>query len=308
MTHSPCANRLGIGTRGLLVGVFSALVLLAPAVGAEYEVITFRDGQVRSGHLDEKAGTMPLDDGSTIAVVIGDIVDREVKDPRKPPLPIAPRVQAPPSEVTAPRPAQDGKNPPPPATPAKTAPASTSEGSDPPTLALRLRKLQEARLMLMGLLIRAGASTPVPDDLYGLILVTNVELQLRREATAEALDEVRERYFPGSSALLRQRQEAERLAQAERDHLDAQVLAVFAHGVRRLTPSPALATAPMASDDRATIEERQRAHHLVNDLVAYGATPPPAAAGWVAGLLTDPERMALLAGFLAPGDLAFDSR
>jgi hypothetical protein len=47
------------------------------AWSAEYQKLTFSDGSVKTGYFDERKATLTLDDGSTIAVKVDDIIRRE---------------------------------------------------------------------------------------------------------------------------------------------------------------------------------------------------------------------------------------
>lgn len=72
---------------------FRQLVLLPLALAAwsaEYQQLTFRDGSVKTGHLDEEKSTLTLTDGSTITIRLKDIVRRETVAPDGKPLPIPP--------------------------------------------------------------------------------------------------------------------------------------------------------------------------------------------------------------------------
>lgn len=74
------------------------LTLLLPvtAWSVEYQRLTFSDGSVKTGYFDERKGTLTLDDGSTIAVRLDDIIRRETVSPEGKKLHIPPIPEPPP--------------------------------------------------------------------------------------------------------------------------------------------------------------------------------------------------------------------
>lgn len=259
------------------------LVLGTLAAGADYEVVTFQDGQVRGGYFDESAGALTLDDGSTIAVAMTEIVSRETCEPNGGPS------QVPPPAV---HPRVEGSQ------------AGASHGPDhAPPLVLRLRELQQARRLYLMLLAQAASdTTDVSSDLMALLRVTDVRMRNARQARDEALDELRERLFPGSGALLRRRQEEDQGTSFSHRQIDAQLAPIFIDGVRRITVMPAFLPAAPSAHDGMPRDQRpahdEPARQLVTQMAAAIATPDVPDAGWVVALLSDPERMGLLAGLL----------
>lgn len=80
------------------------LILLGASVwSAEYQKLTFSDGKVKTGYFDEQKATLTLDDGSTIAIKVDDIIRREPVSPAKKPLDIPPPVKAPDDEKPSPK-------------------------------------------------------------------------------------------------------------------------------------------------------------------------------------------------------------
>lgn len=80
------------------------LILLGvSAWSAEYQKLTFSDGKTRTGYFDERKATLTLDDGSTIAVKVDDIIRREPVSPAKKPLDIPPPVKAPDAASPSPK-------------------------------------------------------------------------------------------------------------------------------------------------------------------------------------------------------------
>jgi hypothetical protein len=69
---------------------------------AEYQKLTFSDGTVKVGYFDERKATLTLDDGSTIAIKVDDVIRREPASPAKKPLVIPPPVKNPTEEKSSP--------------------------------------------------------------------------------------------------------------------------------------------------------------------------------------------------------------
>lgn len=69
---------------------------------AEYQKLTFSDGRTKTGYLDERKGSLTLDDGSTIAIRMDDIIRREPATPAGKSLEIPVPVRPPEEKPTSP--------------------------------------------------------------------------------------------------------------------------------------------------------------------------------------------------------------
>jgi hypothetical protein len=244
---------------------------------AEQELFTLKDGRRLIGIYDAEAGTVTAEGGAVvIRVRPGDIASRQ-------PAPAAAPVPSTDRKVDIAPPVQDAavRKPDAPRTPAGVERNGLGRLHVAEVALLRAqRRYDELRAEI-------SASEPSP-----AVIEAGTQRDAAQKAYAAALEDCREAVFPGSRELFpRSRAAAENAPEA------GEVWRRLIERARALRPAIAQAPGGAAAHEREWARRAESYNQLVRQIADETAGDERRAATWLRKVLTDPERMALIAEF-----------